>query len=59
MYRIMIQESYGSWPYPSYPPYYFGAPGYIAGGLIAAGLASAPARLSAAGPAAAAAGAVE
>ena len=23
---------YGSWPYPSYPPYYFGAPGYIAGG---------------------------
>jgi len=30
---------YGSWPYPSYPPYYFGAPGYIAGGLIAGGLA--------------------
>ena len=31
--------AYGSWPYPSYPPYYFGAPGYIAGGLLAAGLA--------------------
>ena len=30
---------YGSWPHPSYPPYYFGAPGYIAGGLIAGGLA--------------------
>ncbi len=30
---------YGSWPYPAYPPYYFGAPGYIAGGLIAGGLA--------------------
>jgi Protein of unknown function (DUF3300)/Chaperone of endosialidase len=30
---------YGSWPYPSYPPYYFGAPGYIAGGLIAGGIA--------------------
>src|SRR5262249_55729197 len=30
---------YGSWPYPSYPPYYFGYPGYIAGGLIAGGLA--------------------
>ena len=21
---------YGDWPYPEYPPYYFGAPGYIA-----------------------------
>ena len=30
---------YGSWPYPAYPPYYFGYPGYIAGGLIATGLA--------------------
>ncbi len=30
---------YGSWPYPAYPPYYFGYPGYIAGGLIAGGLA--------------------
>ena len=30
---------YGAWPYPSYPPYYFGAPGYIAGGLIATGIA--------------------
>jgi len=29
---------YGSWPYPAYPPYYFGYPGYIAGGLIATGL---------------------
>jgi Protein of unknown function (DUF3300)/Chaperone of endosialidase len=30
---------YGSWPSPAYPPYYFGYPGYIAGGLIAGGLA--------------------
>ena len=30
---------YGAWPYPSYPPYYFPAPGYIAGGLIATGIA--------------------
>jgi hypothetical protein len=30
---------YGSWPYPAYPPYYWPAPGYIAGGLIATGLA--------------------
>lgn len=30
---------YGDWPYPDYPPYYFGYPGYIAGGVIAAGLA--------------------
>jgi hypothetical protein len=30
---------YGSWPAPSYPPYYFGYPGYIAGGVIATGLA--------------------
>ncbi|HVG50029.1 MAG TPA: DUF3300 domain-containing protein, partial [Xanthobacteraceae bacterium] len=30
---------YGAWPYPSYPPYYFPAPGYIAGGVIATGLA--------------------
>src|SRR3974390_826371 len=30
---------YGGWPYPAYPPYYFGYPGYIAGGLIATGLA--------------------
>src|SRR5262249_58592704 len=30
---------YGDWPYPAYPPYYFGYPGYIAGGLIATGLA--------------------
>jgi hypothetical protein len=30
---------YGAWPYPAYPPYYFGAPGYIAGGLLATGLA--------------------
>lgn len=29
---------YGGWPYPEYPPYYFGYPGYIAGGLIATGL---------------------
>jgi hypothetical protein len=30
---------YGGWPYPAYPPYYFGYPGYIAGGVIATGLA--------------------
>ena len=30
---------YGAWPYAEYPPYYFPAPGYIAGGLIATGLA--------------------
>ena len=30
---------YGDWPYAGYPPYYFGYPGYIAGGVIAAGLA--------------------
>src|SRR5271169_2719850 len=30
---------FGAWPYPEYPPYYWPAPGYIAGGLIATGLA--------------------
>jgi hypothetical protein len=30
---------YGAWPYADYPPYYWGYPGYIAGGVIAAGLA--------------------
>lgn len=30
---------YGTWPYPAYPPYYFPAPGYIAPGLLATGLA--------------------
>ena len=30
---------YGAWPYSEYPPYYFGYPEYIAGGLIATGLA--------------------
>ncbi len=30
---------YGEWSYPSYPPYYFPAPGYIAGAAIATGLA--------------------
>ena len=51
---------YGSWPYPAYPPYYFGAPGYIAGGLhCRRARVSAPAMPSAAGPAAAAAGAAE
>jgi hypothetical protein len=30
---------YGEWPYAEYPPYYWGYPGYISGGLIAAGLA--------------------
>jgi hypothetical protein len=31
--------AYGGWPYPEYPPYYFPWPGYIAGGLIASGIA--------------------
>ena len=31
--------AYGGWPYPEYPPYYFGYPGYIGSGLIASGLA--------------------
>jgi hypothetical protein len=30
---------YGGWPYPAYPPYYFPPPGYIAGGVIATGIA--------------------
>ena len=32
---------YGAWPYPDYPayPYYWPAPGYIAGGVIATGIA--------------------
>src|SRR5271169_3714426 len=30
---------YGPWPYPAYPPYYWPAPGYIAGGIIATGIA--------------------
>ena len=30
---------YGSWPYAAYPPYYFGAPGYIGAGVIASGIA--------------------
>lgn len=30
---------YGSWPYPDYPPYYFPAPGYVAAGVVATGLA--------------------
>ena len=30
---------YGGWPYPAYPPYYFPPPGYIAGGIIATGIA--------------------
>ncbi len=30
---------YGGWPYPTYPPYYFPPPSYIAGGLLATGLA--------------------
>jgi hypothetical protein len=29
---------YGDWPYPDYPPYYWGAPGYIGAGIIAAGI---------------------
>jgi uncharacterized protein DUF3300/endosialidase-like protein len=30
---------YGDWPYPDYPPYYFGTPSYIGAGVIAAGIA--------------------
>jgi len=30
---------YGSWPYPAYPPYYYYPPGYVAGGILATGLA--------------------
>jgi len=30
---------YGTWPYPTYPPYYFPPPGYIAGAAIATGIA--------------------
>ena len=30
---------FGGWPYSDYPPYYFGAPGYIAAGVIATGIA--------------------
>jgi len=30
---------YGDWPYSDYPPYYWGAPGYIGAGLIASGVA--------------------
>lgn len=30
---------YGEWPYPDYPPYYFGYPSYIGAGVITTGLA--------------------
>jgi Protein of unknown function (DUF3300) len=30
---------YGDWPYPEYPPYYFGAPGYVGAGILATGIA--------------------
>ena len=30
---------YGDWPYPDYPPYYWPAPGYIAAGVVATGIA--------------------
>ena len=30
---------YGPWPYLAYPPYYWPPPGYIAGGIIATGIA--------------------
>jgi hypothetical protein len=50
---VLLQSGvvYGSWPYPAYPPYYFGYPGYIAGasatGRVCAGYARrwAPAEL--------------
>ena len=31
--------AYGEWPYADYPPYYWGAPGYIGAGVLATGLA--------------------
>ena len=30
---------YGPWQYPAYPPYYWPAPGYIAAGIVATGIA--------------------
>ena len=30
---------YGDWSHPEYPPYYFPAPGYIAAGVLATGIA--------------------
>jgi hypothetical protein len=30
---------YGEWPYTDHPPYVFSAPGYIASGVIATGIA--------------------
>ncbi len=30
---------YGPWPYADYPPYYWPAPGYIAAGVVATGIA--------------------
>jgi hypothetical protein len=30
---------YGQWPYPAYPPYSYYPPGYVAGGILATGLA--------------------
>jgi Protein of unknown function (DUF3300)/Chaperone of endosialidase len=30
---------YGGWPYPAYPPYYFGYPGYVPGAVLATGIA--------------------
>lgn len=30
---------YGAWPYPAYPPYYWGYPGWIPGSAVAAGIA--------------------
>lgn len=30
---------YGDWPYPDYPPYYFGVPSYIPGAVVASGIA--------------------
>jgi hypothetical protein len=31
--------AYGGWPYPAYPPYSYYPPGYVAGGILATGLA--------------------
>ncbi len=48
---------YGPWPYTDYPPYYWPAPGYIAAGVIATGIAFGAGYALGAGPRAAIAGA--
>src|SRR5262249_6160166 len=42
---------YGDWPYPDYAPYYFPPPpGYLAGGVLATGVAAALAQVIVTGP---------